>query len=417
MKKILLMLSCCLATWCSVQAGPKCSASGSELSSSPECSMLPASAPVATPPAVIESASYDPKTRMVNVTFTVDRGSSVSFDLEATGRKPAENVYVAGVLGGSVSFPIPEDWELANAVVIRVDGERCGGASLTQPAPVKPTAKINVISYDPLNGIATVCYSAYNPNNQYDCLLKVKVDGSDEPIFSDRVSSGLNSYQLSLPFEEGKNYYIEVSCGDARGGQNFDIGTSYSGHIDIDALYFVNSQSYNPDYGVFKYNLKNAKDPYMVIKKGDLDENGSEVKKIKVSNTNGVDRDFIFYVDGMRAKTRYTAFLYDGSKYLGISSNRSFEIPEDESETYYLDAHFDNGSNTLSILAPAIWPSYIKDVTVRVCGVDVLFDVTRHGQRDVPVVIQIPASSQRRCFTITVTAGSYKCSRTMPISK
>ena len=119
----------------------------------------------------------------------------------------------------------------------------------------------------------------------------------------------------------------------------------------------------------------------------------------------------------MRAKTRYTAFLYDGSKFLGISSNRSFEIPEDESETYYLDAHFDNGSNTLSILAPAIWPSYIKNVTVRVCGVDVPFDVTRHGQRDVPVVIKIPASSQRRCFTITVTAGSYKCSRTMPISK
>ena len=57
MKKFLLLLSCFLATWCSVQAGPK---------SSPEISLMQASAPAAAPaptnyPAVINSATYDPK--------------------------------------------------------------------------------------------------------------------------------------------------------------------------------------------------------------------------------------------------------------------------------------------------------------------------------------------------------------------
>ena len=131
MKKILLVLSCCLATWCSVQAG---------LKSSPEISLMQASAPAAAPapdyPAVINSASYNSSTRKVTVSFTVNHGSVVSFDLEATGKTKAEDVYtIKNVQRGTVSFSIPNDWQVANAVVIKVDGSACGGASVT-PTPV-----------------------------------------------------------------------------------------------------------------------------------------------------------------------------------------------------------------------------------------------------------------------------------------
>ena len=61
MKKFLLVLSCCLATWCSVLAGPK---------SSPEISLMQASAPAARAYA-IKSVSYDPSTRVILVKFTI----------------------------------------------------------------------------------------------------------------------------------------------------------------------------------------------------------------------------------------------------------------------------------------------------------------------------------------------------------
>lgn len=134
MKKFLLVLSCCLATWCSVQAGPK---------SSPEISLMQASAPAAAPtyPAVINSATYNSSTRKVTVTFTVNRGSVVSFNLEATGKKAAQDVFTKkDVKSGNtytVSFTIPKDWSVANAVVIKVDGSPCGGARVTpNPGPV-----------------------------------------------------------------------------------------------------------------------------------------------------------------------------------------------------------------------------------------------------------------------------------------
>ena len=72
MKKFLLVLSCFLATWCSVQAGLKCSTSGSELyGMSQSASMLMASAPVAAPvpayPAVIEDLKYDSSNKTVAI--------------------------------------------------------------------------------------------------------------------------------------------------------------------------------------------------------------------------------------------------------------------------------------------------------------------------------------------------------------
>ena len=132
MKKFLLVLSCCLATWCSVQAGPK---------SSPEISLMQASAPAPTNyPAVLSSAAYDKNnSKQVNVSFTANQDGYVSFDLQ--GVQILENLGVTSVSGGrsySISFTVPKSWNSsANSSIIikfsnsiNVQGSGCGGMLL-----------------------------------------------------------------------------------------------------------------------------------------------------------------------------------------------------------------------------------------------------------------------------------------------
>lgn len=80
MKKFLLVLSCCLATWCSVLAGPK---------SSPEISLMQASAPAATNyPAVINSAYHDPDNHVIVVNCDQNNSGSLAFFRELGGTRP-----------------------------------------------------------------------------------------------------------------------------------------------------------------------------------------------------------------------------------------------------------------------------------------------------------------------------------------
>lgn len=145
MKKFLLVLSCCLATWCSVQAGPK---------SSPEISLMQASAPAPSNyPAVLSSAAYDKDNhKKVNVSFTAKQTGYVSFDLQ--GVQKLENLGVTSVSGGrsySISFTVPKSWNsTANSSIIikfsnssNVQGSGCGGMLL----PGVPDPDPNPVPY------------------------------------------------------------------------------------------------------------------------------------------------------------------------------------------------------------------------------------------------------------------------------
>lgn len=140
MKKFLLVLSCCLATWCSVQAGPK---------SSPEISLMQASAPAPSNyPAVLSSAAYDENdSKKVKVSFTANQTGYVSFDLQ--GVQKLEDRGVTPVSGGrsySISFPVPDSWNsYANSSIIikfskseNVKGSGCGGMLLPPAKGVPP---------------------------------------------------------------------------------------------------------------------------------------------------------------------------------------------------------------------------------------------------------------------------------------
>lgn len=142
MKKFLLVLSCCLATWCSVQAGPK---------SSPEISLMQASAPAPSNyPAVLSSAAYDKDNhKKVNVHFTAYQNGYVSFDLQ--GVQKLEDLGVTHVSAGAgsngygynVSFTLPDSWNSSanSSIIIKfsksedVKGSGCGGMLLQGVGP------------------------------------------------------------------------------------------------------------------------------------------------------------------------------------------------------------------------------------------------------------------------------------------
>lgn len=426
MKKILLVLSCCLATWCSVQAGPK---------SSPEISMMQASAPAAAPapayPAVINSASL--KNGVVTVSFTVGTvksGSYVSFNLEATGKSPAQDVYTKReVTSGNsytVSFSIPKDWQVANAVVIKVNGSPCGGASLTPVPPVENKVTVGEISHDAVNKIVTVKFSISKPTSGTTIIVHNN-DKNSDVYKKEGISSSLRSYQLpSSIFVKNTDYSIKVINSGAYDSQNFKITDRPAGHIA--KVEFCGDQNDpNVNYAAFKYNLHDAYNPYLYIQEG-IGENGPVVEKIKIRNTNGVYVNAILhdYPYILRENTTYTAFLYDvkqngNEMILGIG--KEFKIPTTfVKQKEYPEWHFDEGANELVIRAPQSWPKYLKNISIMVYSNNG-GALTPQGNATATnlgdwVRIRITDATINRYYTIVVTAGgSYHCDITMPIRK
>lgn len=101
MKKILLLLSCCFATWCSVQAGLKYSASSSEMSSAESRTMLLNSAMAAPSNASgsISSITYDSSTSEITIKYKTTNASSASLNFLS--------IQKGGVINSSpISIPV-----------------------------------------------------------------------------------------------------------------------------------------------------------------------------------------------------------------------------------------------------------------------------------------------------------------------
>lgn len=430
MKRFLLLLSCYLVAWCSVQA--------SMLQGFSATSMVLASAPAVAPapsyPAVIKSATYIPETKEIKVEFIVNSGSKVSFDIE-TNSGPKTSLNEMNVISGhsyTTNIKLQSEWGIGLFVTvkIKVDDAICGGTGVPTKEIPQPKTSVSVgeISHDAVNGIVTVNYTISNSTSGTTQIIVSNNDKGLE-IYKKNVSSSLRSYQLpSSIFVKNTNYSIKIINGEGVDVQNFKITDTPSGQIK--EVYFCGSE-YNtsPDYAVFKYNLKDTYNPYIYIMEGERVEYGPIVETIKIRNTNCVYAEAILSdcYSVLREKTTYTACLYDvqqngNERNLGIV--KEFRIPTKEPiyETYP-DWTFDHYTNTLKIKAPGIWPSYIQNVTVRVyysdatgnyCG---LHDQKIGNFRNQYASIAIPTATARgRYYILEVTGGSYKCSLKVCIS-
>ena len=379
MKKFLLLLSCFLATWCSVQAGLKYSTSGSEFyGMSQSASMLLASAPAADPapttyPAVIKSATHDPKSNksdkgVIKVTYTVNTAGYVAFDLEtASGRKTNQNRTYRNKGTYSDEIVLKSDWSLGSYVslMISVDGGICGGIGVPI-IPTKPSVKINAVTHDVAKGTVIVDYSAVNPNSE-TCRLKVFVEGSSSAKVNKVVPAGSNKYSLAASlFEEKVIYRVEVYCGSAKSVQNFTLYSEPSGYIS-DVKLSGNGANNLPTLFTLDYNLKNAAKPYLYIKRNNA--YGAVAKTVEINNTNGVNKSISFtnICSALAEDTWYTACLYDGTKDLCIYHD--FKMPK--GETYIFDFECRSVSNTQFVIIPSQKiPSSFKQVKVWVYRID-----------------------------------------------
>lgn len=327
MKKFLLVLSCCLATWCSVLAGPK---------SSPEMSLMQASAPAATNyPAVINSAYHDPYKHVIVVNCDQNNSGSLAFFRELGGTRPEiyrdKNSSIGK--GKTVEIPLEREWELAEGITILIsvgDGVNiCGGRYVRLEHP-NPDAKISKISYIPASKKVRVEYSIINPKSDL-CYIRVTKDrlNGQEIVPKTNISSSSTVFEIpSSKFTKGALYCVEISVGSSvKKYQNYIFDNVRSGYMRN-----VSFDDESPRI-VFNYNIKNASNPYIAIKQGSKD--GPVVKKIQIENTNGDYKDaFLYsYSTVLKEKTTYVAGLYDGSEDLRIFSEY-FRIPEKKKDNY-----------------------------------------------------------------------------------
>ena len=422
MKKFLLVLSCCLATWCSVLAGPK---------SSPEISLMQASAPAPTYPAVIKSATYNSKTNKIDVSFTVNIAGKVAFSLDG-GKTNAWSSNGSLSKGGhTANVPLKSVPPVGSVVsiVISVDGGICGGLGVyigEKPQP-KTSVSVGEISHDAVNKVVTVNYIISNSTSGTTEII-VRNNDKASDVYKKSVSSSLRSCQLpSSIFAKNTDYSIKVINGEGSDAQNFKITDNPAGHI-TEVSFCKSAYDDTSEYAAFKYNLQNTYNPYIYIMEGARGEYGPIVEKIKIRNTNGVYVNAILhdYRSILREKTTYTAYLYDiqqNGKERNLGICKEFKIPtEFVKQKEYPEWHFDEGANELVIRAPQSWPKYLKNISIMVYSNNG-GALTPQGNATATnlgdwVRIRIPDATINRYYTIVVTAGgSYHCDITMPIRK
>ena len=403
MKKFLLVLSCCLATWCSVLAGPK---------SSPEISLMQASAPAATNyPAVINSAYHDPDNHVIVVNCDQNNSGSLAFFRELGGTRPEiyrdKNSSIGK--GKTVEIPLEREWELAEGITILIsvgDGVNiCGGRYVKLKHP-NPDAKISKISYIPASKKVRVEYSIINPKSDL-CYIRVTKDrlNGQEIVPKTNISSSSTVFEIpSSKFTKGALYCVEISVGSSvKRSQNYifdNVRSGYMGAVSVN------------DYNVtFNYTMKNASDPYIAIKQGS--KYGPVVKKIQITNTNGDYKEkSLYYPSVLKEKTTYVADLFDGSEDLRIFSEE-FTIPEKEPviiEPLCFEWHFDEGANQIKVWCTRA-PSSSVYIEVYNCNNGVQGSIQGHASGNSKDVhsISIPrATAKGQGYIIHVSSGSEK---------
>ena len=205
MKKILLLLSCFFATWCSVQAGLKSSASSDMMQSS---SLL---AGAYDADGQIKSATYDANYSEIYVTYSLRNASSAKLGLLSTSTGGIVAEYSLGVNASSKSCRVDSKLEEGLYVLLLyVNGNIRSNMDVT----ITAGGKINGFSPSLDNSKLTVSY-AFEHAAGYNASLRI-FNGSSlvkkVSISNPNTTSSItfDSYSLTA----GKTYTFKLYSGE-----------------------------------------------------------------------------------------------------------------------------------------------------------------------------------------------------------
>lgn len=292
MKKFLLLLSCCLATWCSVQAGMKSSASCSEASGMTQGTVMQASAPLAASAyddgCHITSATFDASKSVINIKYTSRNASTIRFQLLSIrkGGNIGEPVIINSYnINGSATMPVNPTWEEGQYVVLMyVNGSPRSNFDVF----VTPQGKLGNISYSDSNNNVTVSYTMKNAFNSDATLRVIDSNGNEvlkyikDPNTSKSISFG---YKLTPKVTYTFKLYSKSTLLDTKTYVYIPTPINPSGTIQT-----VTYEPYGTSITV-DYILKNAENPTVsiydywsgsLIKGGVAIANSSSSKRITI---------------------------------------------------------------------------------------------------------------------------------------
>ena len=296
MKKFLLLLSCFLATWCSVQAGLKASTSSSETygMESSTRQMNSVFAALYGGDGQIRSASYDASNSTIYVSYSLSGASSAKLSLLSTRTGGIVAEYSLSVNASSTSFRVdPKFDEGLYVLLLSVNGNTRSNKD------VRITASGSIKSFSPSlnNKELTVSY-AFEHASVYSASLRI-FNGSSlvkkVTISNPNTTSSITFDSSSLT--AGKSYTFKLYSGENEikpSTKNYTIplptGTLTPTYIE------------NGNYAIVKYSLKYSRNnPTIAI----YDETGTKIKSIPISNTS----------------TTQTLYLYDT-----VEPNKTYHI-------------------------------------------------------------------------------------------
>ncbi len=307
MKKFLLLLSCCFATWCSVQAGLKASASSSEMSSAESRMMLNSAYAYGQSSGQIRSAAYDKNSNTMFVTYSLSGASRAKLRLlqTRTGAEVAE--YSLSVNATSTTFRVytksDKNYygsylyidEGLYVLLLEVDGVVRSNMNVT----ITASGKINSLSPSLDNKKLTVNYTIEHAST-YSRTLRISDDKKTR--ISLPYPNTTNSYTFdSSNLTPGKTYTFQLFSGD-----NLLDTKTYTMPVPTAEM----AISYVPDNKTYSgttlhsftvdYKLKYARKPTLCLYQG-----GNLIKSMAIANSsanktitidNAVDPDNYYQV-------------------------------------------------------------------------------------------------------------------------
>ena len=255
MKKFLLLLSCCFATWCSVQAGVKSSASSSEMFSAESRTMMLNSVMAAPSNASgsISSLSYYPSTSKITFRYKTSNASSVSLNFLSIQKGGVINPqpYSLTPSNGYYTYKtidIDPNWTESDfRLYLYVNGSVAGEVSNGKVYPCFE-AKVTItalgsISSVPVNGNNVSVNYTMQHGSIYSSLRVFKKNANGTETLVKRINlsdpnSKINTSNTNI------NTYRNVSFGTLEGGEyicklysnekilatkDFTVGNWYSG--------------------------------------------------------------------------------------------------------------------------------------------------------------------------------------------
>lgn len=321
MKKILLLLSCCLATWCSVQA---------ELKPSAESRMMLNSAyAYGRGYGYIKSATFDKDNNTMFVTYSLSGASSAKLRLLQTRTGEPVEEYSLSVNASSTTFRVDTKFDEGLYVLLLVvDGQVRSDMNVN----ITATGRINSIKPNG-NETVTVNYTIDHASTYSNTIRVYKKNdtGKKNPLMrislSDPNVVTSKTFSYSNKLTAGTTYTFALYSNDnLLYSKDFRIPTPPIIEAPKPTGELV-SVSYSQDdkYSFFAdYNLKNATNPTICI----YDNGGMNLlDSVKITNSNTTTR---FKVSNVVEPSNYyqICICENGKKLTALKQLDTYKVTE-----------------------------------------------------------------------------------------